>query len=365
MTIVVGADTTPLLGHRTGIGTLVARLLDELDVRTDVDIARYALSMRAPMPDGVRRFPYPARAAIESWRRSNHPSGRRTLRGIEVVHGTNYVVPPTRWPTVVSVHDVSFVTNPALAHGAVRSFAPLIRRAIANGAWVHTISEHVATQVRDLFGAERVRVVYPGATRTNIEGGEALPLPGLEGCRFILAVGAREPRKNFTRLVEAFAMVSPEHADLRLVLAGPAGPDDPAIAAAIAALPRPAVDRVLVTDWLSDAQRDAALAAATVVAYPSLDEGFGFPALEGMAAGVPVVAARAGAIPEVVGDAALLADPLDAGALAGALVRALDDEALRARLVAAGRERVHRFTWPDMADGMVALYQDALRGGPS
>jgi len=363
--IVVAADTTPLLGQRTGIGTLVARLFDELDERSDVELTRYALSMRAPMPAGVRRFPYPARVAVESWRHTNHPSGRRTLRGAQVVHGTNYVVPPTRWPTVVSVHDVSFVTNPALAHGAVRAFTPLIRRAIANGAWVHTISEHVAAQVRELFGAERVRVVYPGATRTSIEGGEALPLPGLEGCRFILAVGTREPRKNFTRLVEAFGVVSRGRDDLRLVLAGPSGPDDPAIAAAINALPRGVVDHVLVTDWLSDAQRDAALAAATVVAYPSLDEGFGFPALEGMAAGVPVVAARAGAIPEVVGDAAVLADPIDIEALAAALDLALDDDDLRARLVAAGRERVHRFTWPAMAEGMVALYRDALQGGPA
>ena len=119
---------------------------------------------------------------------------------------------------------------------------------------------------------------------------------------------------------------------------------------------------MLVTDWLDDDQRDAVLAAAAVVAYPSLDEGFGFPALEGMAAGVPVVAARAGAIPEVVGDAAVLVDPLDPADSPRVSTRALDDEALRPALVAGGQERVRRFTWPAMAGGHGALYRDALGG---
>ena len=240
------------------------------------------------MPPGVRRFPYPARFALEAWSRGSTPSGRRTLRGADLVHGTNYVAPPTGWPTVVSVHDVSFVTNPELATGAVRSFVPIIRRCIAGGAWVHTISEHVAGQVRELFDAERVRVVYPGATRTSIAASPRPPLPGIDGRRYVLAIGMREPRKNLARLVDAFGLLHETHTDTALVLAGPSGPDDATIDAAIGRLSRPAAECVLVTDWLDDDQRDAVLAAASVVAYPSLDEGFGFPALEGMAAGVPV-----------------------------------------------------------------------------
>jgi glycosyltransferase involved in cell wall biosynthesis len=360
MALPVAVDTTPLLGQRTGIGTLVARLLDALAERPDVALVPYAVSLRAPVPEGVRRFPYPARFALEAWSRSNRPSGRRTLRGVEVVHGTNYVVPPTSWPTVVSVHDVSFVTNPELATGAVRSFVPIIRRAIAGGAWVHTISEHVAGQVRDLFDAERVRVVYPGATRTTIEHAARPPIPGIDGGRYVVAIGTREPRKNLARLVDAFGLLHHLHRDTALVLAGPSGPDDPAIDAAITRLPRDAAERVVVTDWLDDDQRDAVLAAASVVAYPSLDEGFGFPALEGMAAGVPVVAARAGAIPEVVGDAAVLVDPLEPASIAEGLAAALDDDVLRATLVAGGRRQVERYTWSAMASGMAALYRDAV-----
>ena len=133
----VAADTTPLLGQRTGIGTFVARLTDELDQRDDVDLVRYVVSMRAPIPEGVRRFPYPARVALASWARLGHPSGRRTLAGADVVHGTNYVTPPTGWPTVVSVHDVSFVTRPELANAGravVRARHPTRRRRRRVGA---------------------------------------------------------------------------------------------------------------------------------------------------------------------------------------------------------------------------------------
>ncbi len=126
----------------------------------------------------------------------------------------------------MSVHDVSFVTNPELATGAVRSFVPIIRRCIAGGAWVHTISEHVAGQVRELFDAERVRVVYPGATRTSIAASPRPPLPGIDGRRYVLAIGMREPRKNLARLVDAFGLLHETHTDTALVLAGPSGPDD-------------------------------------------------------------------------------------------------------------------------------------------
>jgi glycosyltransferase involved in cell wall biosynthesis len=360
MALTVAADTTPLLGARTGIGTLVASLVDELDRRDDIALLRYAVSMRAPVPQGVRRFPYPARFALAAWSRGHQPSGRRTLAGADVVHATNYVAPPTGWPTVVSVHDVSFLTRPELANATVRSFAPVIRRAVGDGAWIHTISEHVATQIREMFDVERVRVVYPGATRTVIDTGAAPRLPDLGGRPYILAIGTREPRKNLPRLVDAFGLLHAGQRQTALVIAGPPGPDDPAIQAAIGRLPREAAEQVLVTDYLHEADRDAVVAGAAVLAYPSLDEGFGFPALEGMAAGVPVVAARAGAIPEVAGDAAVLVDPLDPTALASGLDRALSDDGLRAQLILAGHKRVLRFTWPAMADGMCALYRDAV-----
>jgi glycosyltransferase involved in cell wall biosynthesis len=185
-------------------------------------------------------------------------------------------------------------------------------------------------------------------------------LGGLEGRPYVVTLGTREPRKNLPRLVLAFAAVHARHPELALVLVGGAGDDDAAIEAAIAALPPAARGRVIMTGWLGDDERTQVLAGASVLAYPSLDEGFGFPVLEAMQLGVPVVAARAGAIPEVAGDAAVLVDPLDAAALAGAVVDVLEDRRHREQLIAAGHARVGGFDWERQASSLVALYRDAL-----
>src|SRR5205823_14265700 len=124
-----------------------------------------------------------------------------------------------------------------------------------------------------------------------------------------------------------------------------------------------AAEHVLLTDWVSDDQRAGVLARASVLAYPSLDEGFGFPLLEAMQLGVPVVAAAAGAIPEVAADAAVLVDPADPAALARGLAAVVADDALRRRLVADGHDRVGAFSWARSAEAFAALYRDAAMEG--
>jgi glycosyltransferase involved in cell wall biosynthesis len=117
--------------------------------------------------------------------------------------------------------------------------------------------------------------------------------------------------------------------------------------------------QVLITDWVSEQQRAHLLRGAAVLAYPSLDEGFGFPLLEAMAMGVPVVAADAGAIPEVAAGGALLVPPDDSAGLAAALDRVVTDSELRAGLIAAGRARVGAFSWDRTARDLSALYGEA------
>ena len=276
-----------------------------------------------------------------------------------MVHGTNYVVPPTGWPTVVSVHDLTLFQRPELVLPVVRTFGTVIRRAVDRGAYVHTISQVVADEVTTLLHTDRVRVVYPGPTYDPNQAPGVLP-DGLVGRRFILSIGTREPRKNLPRLVAAFGQLHELNPDIVLVLAGSPGTDDAAITDALAKLPKEAAESVRLLGYVDDATRAALFTHATVFAYPSLDEGFGLPLLEAMHYRVPIVTSTAGALPEVAADAALLVDPTDVTAAAHALHIALTDEPTRQRLVEAGTRRGHAFSWTTAADEMVALYHHVL-----
>ena len=144
---------------------------------------------------------------------------------------------------------------------------------------------------------------------------------------------------------------------MSLVLAGPPGWGEAALEEAVAA--SPARERIVRTGWVEDRDLAALYGGASVLAYPSLYEGFGFPPLQAMRAGVPVVATRAGSVPEIVGHGALLVDPGDAEGLAAALARCLVDDPARRELVAAGSAWAARFSWESCGAGLEQLYRDA------
>jgi glycosyltransferase involved in cell wall biosynthesis len=173
----------------------------------------------------------------------------------------------------------------------------------------------------------------------------------------VLAIGRAERRKNLPTLVAAFARVAGADSDLRLVVAGPDGPDSPAVRAAVAALPPRVADRVCLAGPVSDPVRRTLLDGAFALAYPSRYEGFGFPPLEAMQAGIPVIASRTGAIEEVAGPAAELADPESADEWAAALQRLLVDPDRRADLIDAGRRHAATFSWQATAAGLASLYR--------
>jgi glycosyltransferase involved in cell wall biosynthesis len=262
------------------------------------------------------------------------------------------------------VHDLTPLHHPELCDAATLAFPGLVRRALGRGAWVHADSGFVAAEVVEAFGADpgRVRVVHPGVpdlprlSDAAVDDALGRVLPPGTG-RYCLAVGTAEPRKDLPGLVRAFGDVAASHGDVSLVLAGPPGWGEDALAAAVAA--SPARGRIVRTGWLDDADLAALLVRASVLAFPSLYEGFGFPPLQAMRAGVPVVATRAGSLPEVLGDGALLVDPRDTDGLAGALERCLADESVRRGLVAAATDWVSRFSWESCGAGLEQLYRDA------
>ena len=178
----------------------------------------------------------------------------------------------------------------------------------------------------------------------------------------MLALGTTERRKNLPALVAAFGRLARAVRDVELVIAGADGDDRAAIEAAVDTLPATRRQRVRLLGRVDEPAKAELLATAAVLAYPSLDEGFGFPLLEAMAAGAPIVAGRAGSIPEVAGDAALLVQPSDVDALAAAVELVLTDEGTRADLIRAGEAQLTRFSWQTTADRLAALYH-ALAAG--
>ena len=368
----VALDATPLLGFPTGVGAFCGGALAALAERPGVDVRAYAVSWRrrrlieSQLPPGVtaRQRPMPARPLHALWARRDGPPLDWFIGATDVVHGTNFLVPPTgRAAAVASVHDLTPLHHPELCNEATLAFPGLIRRALGRGAWVHTDSAFVAREVVEALGADpgRVRVVHPGIpdlpAPTAGAGAatlERLLPPGTE--RFCLSVGTAEPRKDLPGLVRAFSALAARRKDVALVLAGPPGWGESAVTSAVAA--SGARDRIVRTGWVEQTDLAALLGHASLLAYPSLYEGFGFPPLQAMRAGVPVVATRAGSLPEVLGDGALLVDPGDHEGLVEALEAGLDDEALRCRLIAAGTDWCARYTWERCGAGLEALYRE-------
>ncbi len=172
----------------------------------------------------------------------------------------------------------------------------------------------------------------------------------------MLAIGTAEPRKDLPGLVRAFEAVARGRPELALVLVGPDGWGAAELDQTIAS--SAVRERVVRARWLDERRLSRVLRGAAVLAYPSIYEGFGFPPLEAMSVGVPVVATRVGALPEVLGNAAELVPPRDPSALAGALGDVLDDSQRRDLLVARGMRRTAELTWERCAEGMSALYRE-------
>ncbi len=268
--------------------------------------------------------------------------------------------------TLVTIHDLGYRYFPEAHPRRQRLYLDWSTRWNARAAG-HILADSNAT--RDAlvheYGmtAATITVAYPGYTSdlVPVRDADALVamrmryhLPG----PYILFLGRIQPRKNLTRLIEAFARLAPDRPDLTLVLAGPTGWLAEPICARVRELGLET--RVLFPGYIAEADKAALISGAQVFAYPSLYEGFGFPVLEAQACGVPLLASNTSSLPEVVGDGGLLVDPLDVTAIAAGLARLLDDVLLRRTLIALGAANLRRFSWKATADTVSAIIADLL-----
>jgi glycosyltransferase involved in cell wall biosynthesis len=368
----VAIDAGPLHGPRTGIGNAVAWTIDALhryqsadgdttDGAGDVELLPYIISARAKLNSDEHRLPIPAALAHRLWARRASPSMDRWLGRPDVVHGTNYVVPPARAPRIVNVYDCWFLDHPDDAHPDVARAGAVLRRSIDDGVHVVTSSAATTDRVSDLFGTDRISTVHLGPPPHDPEQRRTAPALGDPDAPFVLALGTVERRKNLPTLVDAFARVAAEHPTVQLRIAGRDGDDAPALAAALDRLRPDARSRVVRHVTVDEPVKRWLLGRAAVLAYPSLDEGFGFPILEAQQAGTPVVASAAGSIPEIAGAGALLSLPTDEDALAANLFWALDSTAKRDELIERGHANVERFSWQQTATALTTLYLRLVR----
>jgi glycosyltransferase involved in cell wall biosynthesis len=302
------------------------------------------------------------------WHRARLPIPIETAIGrVDLFHEPDFVLPPTlpRTPTVLTVHDLTFVRDPESAFPRLRRYLNcVVPRSVARAT--HVLADSAATKndLVELFhtSPDKITVLYGGvdARFAPVRDPERLAAVrakyniGLDP--FILGIGTIQPRKNFRRLVQAFSHLRPPAfaSDLKLVIAGGKGWLYDDIFAEVKRLGLEGC--VLFPGFVDDDDLPTLYSAAEMLAFPSIYEGFGLPILEAMACGTPVVTSVTSSLPELAGDAALLVEPTDVDAIAAALRRLLQEANLRHRLVAAGFDQARKFTWEKAAAQLLEIY---------
>lgn len=304
----------------------------------------------------------------EPWRQLFLPLLLKKHR-IDVCFFTNFVISVlSSCPMVLTIHDFSFKLFPR-THSLrnviwARSLVPIsvrrCRRIIA-------VSNHTKLDLLRLMNVDRdkVSVVYEGAAAQFVpepEPGDADVLAHYDIRQpYVLYVGTLEPRKNLGTLVMSFDMMAESIENVQLVLAGRRGWMAQDIFDEIKI--RDLLPRVRITGYVPDEHLAALYRQAAAFVYPSLYEGFGLPPLEAMTSGTPVIVSQSSSLPEVIGDAGLYVNPLDAAGLAAAMEKVLSDSGLAAALVEKGLQQAGRFSWRQAAEETMAILRETARTG--
>ncbi|HOU12521.1 MAG TPA: glycosyltransferase family 1 protein [Anaerolineae bacterium] len=297
------------------------------------------------------------------WQRARLPLPAEWITGrVDTFYSPDFVLPPLQRRTraILTVHDLSFLRHPETFPPKLGAYLKqAVPRSVARADLILADSEATRSDLIELLHVPHARVttLYSGVSprfspcAADAERARLQTQYGVGARPYILSVGTVQPRKNYIRLMEACDALAAQR-DLDLVIVGrPAWLAEPIVAAAEQ---RPYVH---LLGFCDDADLPALYRQAALLAFPSVYEGFGFPPLEAMACGTPVVASTASSVPEVVGAAGLLLDPLDIPAWTAALTRILDDLPLREHLRQAGLARAAQFTWANAAQQWLSVVE--------
>jgi glycosyltransferase involved in cell wall biosynthesis len=372
----IGINGRFLVAKRTGVQRAAYNLLDVL-VRVDRKNEYFIFTGHDQVGraewnyDNVHVIPSNLRGG-ESVR--NHFWEQFTLPklaakyNIDILHSPANIAPLAyKGKSIVHIHDLCFVVNPQWYSFSFRTVYNLVIPRLARRATkVITVSNNSRNDLLQFcnLDAEQVNMVYWAVDETFLA--PQLPasvkqISAAEHGDYILYVGSLEPRKNIRTLVEAFEKLRDENPDLKtkLILIGGESP----LFAHVRLNVKKYKDDVIYKGFIDDKTLRNFYANASLVAYPSLYEGFGFPPLEAMASGTPVVTSITSSIPEVVGDAALMVSPFDAGQLSDAMAQILRNSDLRASLIRRGYEQVKNFNWYRVARNVLAIYYSVHNDG--
>jgi len=356
----IAIDATPLLVRSAGVKNYLYYWITHLrrqagrdTIRTFPHLPRLgALDHEASIAGRLRTISGLATLALSNY--TPLPALDWATRGADVFHATVLARnPPRRCSLTATIHDMTAWTmpelHPASNKRAEASFADLARRADRLIA-VSQCTKDAAVRVLKL-DPDKIAVIHSGVADAFFDP-PARDVREKYGLRkpYVLYIGTVEPRKNLDTLVDAYEALPQDIRDAHdLVIAGPMGWASDATQAK--------VSRARRLGYIPEADLAPLTAAATVFAYPSLYEGFGFPVVQAMAAGVPVITSNVSSLPEVTGDAAVLVDPRSVAELRDALLRLLTTESLRTDLARKGRHQAAQFRWTTCAAKSLSFFR--------
>jgi len=351
--------------HDVPGGTAVAAvgMAAALARRADLHVVGVAARHASPPPPdwippvAVRHLPFPRLFLYEAWHRFRWPAVQRATGKVDLIHATSIAIPPRSAPLVVTIHDLLFLKEPK--HFTARGlsfFKRGLKLAMQDADLVLCSSRATRDHCLEVgFNEERLRLVPLGideqpATATDVA--RVRERFGLTR-RYVMWTGTIEPRKNLRGLLSAWRTLDRD--DVDLVLVGPKGWRED-----LDELARNKSSTIKILGFVPRAHLNALYAGAEVFCFPSFREGFGFPVLEAMVQGTPVVTSAGTSTEEIAAGAAELIDPHDASSIADAVARILDDSQLATRLKDAGIQRAASYSWDATGQRVAAAYEELV-----